>query len=120
MSKFRFWRMEEPAAPSWAGEGSAERLVERAPPVDPDVAFQPELRMDGVVRSIFGWMYGHPAAARPRLIAAASSMCTERSRAGASDQTTTLHPLRKIRRTGRLRRWAVAGRSRSEACLGAV
>ena len=23
MSKFRFWRMEEPGAPSWAGEGPA-------------------------------------------------------------------------------------------------
>ena len=58
MSKFRFWRMEEPAGPTWEA-GQPDECW--APPVDKDVDFPREFRMDGVGRSIFGWMSGNGA-----------------------------------------------------------
>lgn len=53
MCKFRFWRMEEPSAPTW--DHNPERAFD--PPVD--APFPDHLRITPATRSVFNWMTGH-------------------------------------------------------------
>jgi hypothetical protein len=53
MCKFRFWRMEEPSAPTW--DHNPARAFD--PPVD--APFPDHLRITPATRSVFNWMTGH-------------------------------------------------------------